>query len=188
MPDKARYFDFITYETEIEKLVQMLKEEGGDYLISPVHKPDEQEKKAHRHVMYCHGNTITFKAAKKIIPDALPANGVVIPVVHPSNRQRYYIHLDDPEKQQFEDGVNALTVVNNFPLDLSKHLSPEQLKIVSHQVLAFIREYEITEYSELIDALESHDEDMFSYAVSHTIFLGRYLDSKRYKKSDDESC
>lgn len=190
MAEKARYFDFITYETDVEKLKKILKAEGGDYLISPLHQPDPgddgEAKKPHRHVMYCHGNSTTFKAAKRIIPADLPVNGIVIPVTHPPNRQRYYLHLDDPEKEQFQEGASCLTVVNNFPLDLTKPLSPEQLRMVSHQVLAFIREYEITEYSELVDGLERTDEEMYAYAVSHTIFLSRYLDSKRYRGKEDK--
>lgn len=186
MPDKARYFDFITYETDREKVKAILKAEGGDYLISPVHQPDSEQSKPHLHVMYRHGNTVTVKAAKKVIPADLPANGYVVAVAHPTNRQRYYLHLDDPEKQQFDGGARDLILVNNFPLDLTRELSAEERRQMSHKVLKFVRDNAITEYAELVDATERLDEDMFKYVETHTIFLSRYLDSVRYSAHPDD--
>lgn len=189
MSDKCRFFAFITYETDIEVIKSLLIAEGGDYLISPLHQPDDECKKPHYHVLYCHGNSTTFKCAKKIVPESLPANGVLLPVHHPRNMMRYFLHLDNPEKQQFPNGRNDLVVIGNFPLDLSKQLSPEQKRVISRKVLAFIRDYSICEYAELMDALETQeDPDLFDYAWSHTISISRYLDSRRFSKKGREDA
>lgn len=177
--DKCRFFDFITYES-FEKVKALLTDEGGDYLISPLHEPDGDNKKKHFHCMYSHGNSTTLKHVRTLIPAELPVNGKIVPVLHPANRMRYYLHLDDPDKQQFPAGSEALTVIRNFPLDLKKPLTSEEKRMLPYRVKEYVREFSICEYAELIDALANYDDDMFQYACNHTIFLGRYLDSRRY--------
>lgn len=188
MADKYRFFDFVTYDP-YEKIIEELKKEGGDYLVSPQHSPDETEKKEHNHVMYSHGNSTTFKHGRDILLGLdLAVNGYIVGVEHPRNRMRYYLHLDNPEKQQFPEGRKALTVVNNFPLDLTKPLSEEEKRELPKRVISFIEEYNIFEYSTLLLSLMERDDDMFQYATTHTIMLARFLDSKRYtsKENPDE--
>lgn len=187
MADKYRYFDWVTYKP-FDEVYQKLNEEGGDFLISPIHKADSEVKKKHLHVMYAHGNTIAPKAARDILlPLRLAANDYIVAVQHPRNRMRYYLHLDDPDKEQFPEGASALTIVRNFPLDLTKPLSEEERRQLPIRVIDFIADYNISEYKELIDALKNYDYELFQFAYTHTIFLGRYLDSKRFGGSENNA-
>lgn len=180
MAEKFRFFDFISYKP-FEEVYDKTYVEGGDYLISPFHKPDLEVKKKHLHTMYAHGNTITLKAARDIlVPLGLAANDYIVGIKHPRNRMRYYLHLDDPDKEQFPEGAEALTIVRNFPLDLTKPLSEEERRLLPVRVVDFINSNNIFEYKQLIDQLKDYDYDLFQFAYTHTIFLGRYLDSKRF--------
>ena len=70
--------------------------------VTAQHQPDEECKKPHWHVMFYSGHgPITLAAAKAAIPEGVPANGYIEPAHSPQGSQRYLIHLDDPEKQQW---------------------------------------------------------------------------------------
>lgn len=202
MADKSRYFAFLVYpenpflsgvavedftegliERSFEKLVEMLKETYGEYAISPLHQPDDENSKPHWHVIYKHSNTCTQAVAERVIPMMIPANGFILSLHHPRVYQRYLIHLDDPGKEQFERGRDAITLVNSFPLDLSREFSTAELKQLRVDVFDFIRDNDIDEYSDLIDLLQKVNEyDLLDYACNHTILYNSYLSSRREKK------
>lgn len=185
---KKRYWNFIVYEDSApEDWVGVLKRSHCMFAISPQHQPDEECKKPHWHVMFYSGHgPITLAAAKAAIPEGVPANGYIEPAHSQQGSQRYLIHLDDPEKQQWAEGINAITVLNGFPLDLTRELSkPEKAKVRS-ALLAIIRENGVTEYGDFIFGLEDlGDPDMLDYACNHTIFFSKVIDSQRNKARDE---
>lgn len=203
--DKFRYFLFVMYpESAPENWNSIMKKSHFEFAVSPLHEPDpeqndddeeeyEEIKKPHYHVIFhTAGNSpwTVKRAREKLKALGLPANGHIEPAFHPNNAQRYLIHMDQPEKQQFPDGFKAITVINNFPLDLTKKLSTEEKRIVRAKVFDLIRKYSIVEYANLIDALYDGygDFDMLDYACTHTIMFNAYLGSKRnqLKIKDDE--
>lgn len=182
---KARYFMFLVYPESAPKDWQKsLERSMGMYAISPLHEPDAsdtEQAKPHYHVIYKHSNSVTLDAAKRAIPDAVPANGYIEPVFHPGNAQRYLIHLDQPEKQQFEGGISTITVINGFPLDLSRELSKVEKCEIRKSIFEWIRDNGINEYSTLLDSLDMlGNPDMFEYAFNHTIAFNAYLKSRRH--------
>lgn len=179
---KSRYFAFIVLqENASDKWIEALKETFGSFLISPLHDPDKEQKKPHWHVIYRHSNTITLEAAKAFIPEGLALNGYLLPLAHPRNYQRYLLHLDDPEKQQFEDGIAALTVINGFPVDLTRDFSSAELKEFNRKIHAMIRQFNIIEYADLMDYLADTNIDLYDYASSHTVYFNTYISSRRNK-------
>ena len=180
--DKYRYFAFLVYpETAPVDWKKQLKDTYGMYAISPLHDPDEEQTKPHFHVIYKHPNTVSLDAAKRCIPDNIPANGFIIPLHHPRVYQRYLIHLDDIGKQQFQDGYHAIETLNGFPLDLRKELSETERFEIRSRVFDFIEDNAICEYCDLLNGLQSlGDADMFDYAFNHTIAFNAYLKSKRH--------
>ena len=178
---KARYACFLVYsESAPEDWKQRLKKTHGCYAISPLHEPDEENSKPHYHVIYRHGNPVTLATMGRFIPSDIPANGHVELVTAPRNYQRYLIHLDDPEKQQFEDGADAIEVLNGFPLDLTRDYSKAELQGFRSEIYSLIREYDMTEYAELLDYLMDNGEvDLLDYASNHTILYNTYLTSRR---------
>ena len=128
-----------------------------------------------------HGNSTTLGGAASSIPKSVPANGYIEPVHNPSNLQRYLIHLDDPEKEQFADGANAITVLNGFPLDLTRELSKAEKAQLRASLLTIIRENGITEYADFVFGLQDMgDPDLLDYACSHTILFEGVIRSVRH--------
>lgn len=192
---KFRYFQFLVYpDSAPGDWVEILEKSLGEYAISPVHSGDEEISKPHHHVIYKHGGPCTLDHAKVVIPDAVPANGYVEPCLHPGNAQRYLIHLDQPSKEQFDGGVNAITILNGFPLDLSRELTKTEVREIRAKCFEWIQSYGVVEYAEFLDSLlELGNPDMFDYAFNHTIAFNAYLKSRRHSgmkpdyMPDDES-
>lgn len=178
MADKGRYFAFLVYpESAPDDWVEQLRKTHADYAISPLHTPDDEDSKPHYHVIYKHSNTCTLEVAQRCIPEGIPANNHVELLHQPRNYQRYLIHLDDPEKQQFSP--KEITVLNGFPLDLSRDFSHAELIQFRERCLVIIRENSIIEYSDLINYLMDSDSDLLDYAANHTIFFNTYISSLR---------
>lgn len=184
--EKYRYFAFIVYpESAPADWQQQLEDSHGEYAISPLHTPDGEDAKPHHHVLYCHGAPTTPAAARRAIPETVPANGCIEPVPAPRGYQRYLIHLDNPDKQQFADGSNAITVLGGFPLDLSKDMSKAERDALRGKLFSLMREQGICEYADLLDGLQDMGAaDLFDYAFNHTIAISRYLDSVRHSRAE----
>lgn len=189
--EKARFFDFLVYpDSAVDDWVGVLRRSHCAFAISPLHAPDEEVKKPHWHVMYNSGNgPVTLSAAKKKIPAEGPANGYVEITASPQGYMRYLIHLDDPEKEQFPGGENTITVINGFPLDLTRELTKAERAALRSQLIAIIRDNGVSEYSDFIFGLEDMgDPDMCEYAASHTIFFSKVIDSQRHKAKADANA
>lgn len=184
---KKRYWLFEVYEESAPKdWVQILKDTHCPYAISPKHEPDEQDTKPHFHCIFYSPGPITWENAKDVIPDEIPANGHIEWAKSPAGSQRYLIHLDDPEKQQFAEGVKAITVLNGFPLDLTREFSAAEKRELRSRILDFIQDYDVLEYSDLVYMLGDYDLDMQDYACTHTILFDRVISSRRNKKLEEE--
>lgn len=212
---KSRYFAFVVYEdnklinrtTEHprEQLIKLLKETLMDFVVSPLHSPDEDEEKAHFHCIYFHGNTVSLKAVRNILSSTLcdiiiddvdtlgsfvqlVHNDYYIPLHHPRNYQRYLIHLDQPEKQQFnfDDPHDLIEVINNFPLDLSRELTKADKMRLQREIEEMIDEYSIKEYRGITQILRKSQEltEHYEYLTSHTVHFSKYLDSYRFSTKE----
>ena len=181
---KKRYWQFLVYEDSApENWRELLKRSHCMFAISPQHQPDEECKKTHWHVIFYSGHgPISLAAAKDAIPESVPANGYIEPCRTTQGCQRYLIHLDDPEKQQFADGINAIDVLNGFPLDLSRELSKVEKAKVRSALLGIIEKNGVIEYADFIFGLENlGDPDLLDYACAHTILFSKIIDSQRNK-------
>lgn len=182
---KFRYFTFLVYpESAPENWREILKRSHLQFAISPLHQPDDEVSKPHYHVIYHHGNPVTLSCARDYVPDGVPANGYLEPARAPRNLQRYLIHLDDPEKEQFKAGVGSIQVLNGFPLDLTREFSAAERREQRRKVHEFIRDYDVCEYSDLLDYLADIDLDLYDFACNHTILFNTYITSRRNKKAE----
>lgn len=180
--DKYRYYVFLVYpDSAPSDWWEQLKRSHGSYARSPLHAPDEEVAKPHYHVIYRHSNSVGLSGAKRAIPSGIPANGYIEPCPHPRNYQRYLVHLDDPEKQQWDGNPKELIeTCNSFPLDLSRDYSKEERSQQRLAVVDVIRDNELCEYADLLEGLlDSGMYDLFDYASNHTIFCQAYLSSRR---------
>lgn len=193
MATKARFFTGLIYEDSAPAEYEaQLRDSLRQYLLSPWHSPDSEEdlesgaiktKKRHRHLMYCHGNSITPSAAREIMPSwvVLPPSDHAFMVGSYRNLSRYFVHLDQPSKEQFEGKPeDNLTSLNNFPLDLTKELTKGEKRQLKIQLWNYVRQNSISEYSELLDALgDAQEWDMFELAFDSQSKIEGYIRSVR---------
>ena len=159
--DRHRYFNFLVYpESAPEDWMNQLKDSLCPFAVSPLHSPDEKDAKPHHHVMFYSPGPITLENAYNVIPESVPANAHIEWAKSPQGSQRYLIHLDDLEKEQFPQGPKSITVLNGFPLDLTRQYSAAELRELRRRAVEYIQQFDITEYSELIDSLMGYDVDM----------------------------
>lgn len=194
MATKARFFTGLIYEDSAPSdYEEQLRDSLRQYLLSPWHTPDPVEDmesgalkslKRHRHVLYCHGNSVSAKVAREVMPDwiVLPPSNNGFMVGSYRNLSRYFIHLDQPDKEQFKGKPeDNLTVLNNFPLDLSKELTKDERRQLKIQLWNLCREKSITEYSELMNLLgDSQEWDMFELAFDSQSKIEGYIRSNRH--------
>lgn len=192
---KSRAFTGLVYpDSAPEDWQDVLRESLGMWLISPLHEPDPVEdvetgavktKKPHYHVMYFHGAPITPKAGRSIFETwpwvVTPPKAEFFQVSSVRNLARYFVHLDQPEKQQWaERPEEVLEALNGFPLDLERELTGKDRRELKKQAFAFVQDRSITEYSEFIDALMAlGDWRMFDFVTDHSGMFQHYLMSLR---------
>ena len=197
MAQKSRFFTGIVFEDSApEDWRDELENSLGMWLISPLHEPDvqtpEEEEfnglspklfKRHWHVMYCHGNTIGWKAAKELFPDWVfvhkDPNKFMVSASR--NLSRYFLHMDQPEKQQFEgDPFELLTCFNGFPLCLERQLTAKQERDLQIAIQVTITDRNIFEFHELCDYLRTvQDWEAYDYVQKHVTWADKYITSLR---------
>lgn len=179
---RSYYAVFLVYpESAPADWWEVLKSSHGSFARSPLHAPDGEESKEHYHVIYKHGTNLNLNGMKRVIPAGIPANGYVELCSHPRNYQRYLVHMDDPEKQQWEgDPRELIETCNGFPLDLSRDFSQAERAEQRKQVFQLIRDNGMVEYADLLEGLMDKGlYDLFDYACNHTILFSHYLASRR---------
>lgn len=184
-PAKSEYFNFIVYPASApDDWHEQLKRSHCPYAISPLHEPDEEHHKPHYHVMYKADGPITLHNAYSKIPDSVPCNGHIEVAKSARGSMRYLLHLDDPDKQQFEGGAGAIEVLNGFPLDLRRALSQGDKVIIRNEIIDLIRDNNIIEYSDLVyHLLDTGNPDNLDYACNHTIFFNNLISSLRHRNA-----
>ena len=180
----GRSWAFVIYPDSLpENWQEIITETGLPMAISPLHdkdiNPDGEEKKPHYHVICYYENATTLNNVKTNVCDKL--NGT-IPIKLESMRgmYRYHIHLDNPEKYQYDDRDRQF--FNGFDIDLCNKLTrTETIKIIS-EIQSFIRDNEIYEYSDLLDCLSDNDLIVLKeVAYLNTVVIKAYIDSRRNK-------
>lgn len=189
---KFRYFAGFVYKNDAEgneqitfdELCKNLLRSFGDFAISPLHAADDEQTSEHWHVIYKHPSSVRLKVAREFMlsVDGVPFyNDFIIALHHPSNYQRYLVHLDNPEKEQFEGGAETITTINNFPLNTMRELSLSEKMELQQEIEALAVEYSIFEYSSLCMYLSKHKmQEHYIYFTTHTHHFGKFLDSLRY--------
>lgn len=179
----GRSWAFIMYPESLpENWKDIIVETGLPMAISPLHdkdvNPDGTFKKPHYHVICYYENSTTYNNVKTNVCDKLNAT---IPQKLESMRgmYRYHIHLDNPEKYQYDDSLRQL--FNGFDVDLASKLTrTETLKILI-ECYQFCRDNNINEYSDLVNILYDNDmKQMLDVVSFNTLPIKTYLESRRY--------
>ena len=180
----GRTWAFVVYpESMPSNYEEIIQETGLPLAMSPLHDrdldPTGESKKAHYHCIVYYENATTLKNVKDNVCDRLNAT---IPIKLESMRgmYRYHIHLDNPEKYQYDDRDRKF--YNGFDIDMANKLTKTEINKLIKEIHTFINENDIYEYIDLLDILKDSDlNNLYEIAISQTFLFKGMLDSKRNK-------
>ena len=183
----GRSWAFVMYPDSMpENWEEIISNTGLPMCISPLHNkdldPTGEVKKPHYHVICYYENSTTYNNVKTNVCDLLNAT---IPQKLESIRgmYRYHIHLDNPEKYQYDDRERKF--FNGFDIDLANKLTrTETLKLLL-DIYKYCDEYKISEYCDLVRSLQKNDSiNLLDVITFNTLPVKTFLESKRYKLRD----
>ncbi|MDD6224167.1 MAG: replication protein [bacterium] len=187
---KGRNWAFVMYpESMPVDWFEMLERTGLPFAISPLHdkdlNPTGEEKKPHYHVICQYSNTTTSKNVKENICNIV--NGTIpIKLESIKGMYRYHLHLDNPEKYQYDDRDRIF--INGFDVSNVNALTKTEVDKLTTEILAFIDDNNIIEYSDLLYEFRINDlNNLLDVAKSHTVLFNAYIKSKRHKLKDSNN-
>ena len=157
---------------------------------SPLHDKDinegGQKKEPHIHIVLCFEGNKTYPQIKEICDSV---NGKIAPEYDSSETAkvhsirgmiRYLIHLDDPNKAQYEKSA----IISHGGLDIDQYFTyaAEMTKRYLAEMMAWCDCYSVYEYSDLLEyaAKEMYDTwfDLLTIGRQSFVMI-KYLDSRR---------
>lgn len=180
---KGRAWAFTMYPESMPKnYYELLEQTGLPFAISPLHdkdvEPTGEVKKPHYHVICYYDNTTTQKNVKENVCDLVNAT-IPIKLECIRGMYRYHLHLDNPEKYQYDDRDRIF--INSFDVSKVAELTSAEVNKILKELQHLIYDNGIVEYSVLMDLLLQNDlNNMYDVALRHTIFLNTYITSRRH--------
>jgi len=183
---KARYWACVGYPDSLpDNWLENLGSTGLQIAISPLHdkdlNADDSEKKPHYHIIFAYDGPTTYNNVKSLCDSF----NMTIPIKLESIRgmYRYHIHIDNPEKFQYDDRDRIL--LNGFDTNSVNELTRTEVNKLKKEIIAFINEFNIKEYSDLLTILlDNGYTQLFDVASSHTLLFNTYITSKRHSEED----
>lgn len=166
-----------------------LQKTGLQCAVSPLHdkdiNPTGEPKKAHYHIIVCYSGPTAYSVVKRLtdslnqpIPQALE---------QVRGYYRYLTHEDNPEKYQYSKA--DITTINGFAISDFVDLTKSEVTKIKRELITFCRDNGIFEYADLMEILMDAGNDMadhFDVASNNTMFLSKYLESRRYRNREGE--
>lgn len=182
---KKRNWAFVLYpESAPEDWREQLQKTGLQCAISPLHdkdtNPDGEPKKAHYHVILCYAGPTSFAVVERLTKSL--NQPIPQPLEQVRGYYRYLTHADNPEKAQYS--AEDIQLINGFDIRDYVEMTKSEVMRYKRELLAFVRDNDILEYSDLLDILMDGGEataDLLEVASNHTLMLTKYIASRRYK-------
>lgn len=156
---------------------------GVSFAVSPLHDQDKTAtgamKKPHWHVILdWPGGSTTYQVARGITQGVLKGT-IPIPLVSPRGYFRYFTHLDNPNKAQY-DRKDIITG-NGFDIGDFLELTSQEKAEIRYKLLEFVIKADIVEYWDLLTyAMYNEDAATLDYVCSNTMFWVAALRSRRH--------
>ena len=155
------------------------------WLVSPLHdkdvNPDGETKKAHWHVVLIFDNKKSYDQIKSI-SDKLNAP-VPQPVQSLRGMVRYLVHLDNPEKHQYD----RADIENHGVDDIAKYfMTASSHRKILQEITKFISENHVTNLANLANyILATGNTDWFDVmAFRNTVYITKLLDAEWHKEQE----
>jgi hypothetical protein len=184
---RTRNWTFIVYpESAATKWQNVLDDIHVQWVQSPLHDKDinpdsdDHEKKAHWHIMVMFDGVKSYEQIKELtdkIKATIPqkchsAKGLV----------RYMIHLDNPEKYQYD----RKDIIAHCGVDITELLKPSLSTryFCIREMMYFVQEHDVIYYSDLKEYASEHRyDDWFPLLCdSASIAMTEYIKSRAYKR------
>lgn len=183
MNAKTRTYTGVFYQGEgvvpLVPLIEHMKSIMLPGIISPIHASDDKDKKPHVHFMVDYPSAVRLDTARADY-GAVAANGYLEPVRSRKAMMRYFLHLDDEDKEQL-DPQDVLTICGAV-FDTTLDLTADDILRIVIELQDYCEEYQIIEYSDLCRMVRvSEKYDWFRVLYTHTIHFSAYLRSLRHK-------
>lgn len=187
--EKGRYWGFVGYPESLpENWRDLITESGLQCAISPLHDKDlnatGEEKKPHYHFIVVYDGPTT----KNNVEEFCKKLNATIPIKLESIRgmYRYHLHLDNPEKYQYDDRDRIL--LNGFDTNSVNELTKTEVNKLKKEIIIFINDNDIVEYADLITILIENDyTQLIDVATSHTILFNTFITSRRNRTKSPTS-
>lgn len=185
---KGRSWAFIMYPDSLpDNWPEIIRNTGLPMAISPLHdsdlNPTGEEKKPHYHVICYYENPTT---ANNVYENVCKLLNATVPQKLESMKgmYRYHIHLDNPEKHQYDDRDREF--FNGFDVSLVASLTATEEYKILRDILVFIRDNCIFEYFDLLNHLQINEcYEMFEVACRKSNIITFYISSYRNKTKND---
>lgn len=177
---KARYWTVVVYpESSPADWIEKVKQTHLAYMISPIHDRDVtavgDTKKAHYHLVLMWDNPTTFNNVREVLK---PITEVCPQAVNNLGRlARYLVHMDDPDKAQYDVADIQAGGVDVEEMLYSQNNRVKQFEMVHRYCL----EHNITEYKDLLDRTLDDDMTVYHAAISNVSTVKAYLISWEHK-------
>lgn len=197
---KSRYFEIIAYPESMPKCwLEILENTTLQIAISPLHDKDKvtdydlmvdperhqnynvgELKKPHYHILVVYGNTTTQNTCFNSICVDLNTKRIMN-VSNLKNRWRYLVHLDNPDKYQYNP--KDIICLNGFNINEICALTCEEKKQEIACIIQYCQENKIIEYGLLVDQMLGNE--WFDIIYQNAFFFKTYLSSKRHANNID---
>lgn len=161
--------------------INVLQETRLQIAISPLHdkdlNADNTPKKPHRHILIRFEGPTTKNQVKALCDKINAINPIKISSAR--GMYRYHIHIDNPEKYQYDDRDRIL--LNGFETSNLDTFTEAELDKYENELLDIIDDYNITEYYQLTSLLRRKEMcNLLKVAKKRTVMLNAVIKSRKY--------
>jgi len=182
---RAKNYAFVVYPEELpDDWFETFSKLGFRLVLSPLHdkdvNPDGELKKSHYHMlMMGDRNWIKFQDIKDLVLHDFSGKGVAVPqkCSNVEGMVRYFIHLDNPEKYQYQK--SDIKTFGKVDIEKYFELTESDKTLLVSEILDFIDTENIIESCHLIQYARLNNFEWFSYLSKNYYFVDKYITSKR---------
>ena len=186
---RTRYYTFVVYpESAPDAWETVLDDRHVSWVRSPLHDkdidPNGKPKKPHWHVMLAFESTKSLEQANEI---SSTVNATVCQMVEsPRALVRYFAHMDNPDKAQYDK--RDIACHGGFDLEDMLKTSNQTKYDVLKEMLAYVVDADIIEYEDLVIYAMYNEPSWFeALADNCTYMVNAFIKSRRNRRDRENT-
>ena len=179
---RTRNWTFIAYPASVPvNWRDIIDDEHIQWIESPLHDGDEnadgEQKKPHWHISLLYEGPKSYEQVQEVTKKVFAT--IPQPVASIKGLVRYMIHMDNPEKKQYDKseiiGHGGVDV-----MDLLRPTSGLRYQCIK-EMQGWVREKKVTEFADLMEyAADERFDDWFPLLCDNSAYImGEYIKSRR---------